>query len=154
MILCPADEGDEEGKGQDDRDDNSDDSEDEEWESEDGGYEDDMDEDGFEDMDDTEGNGNAVWKKKSQDPFAPAEMYLSDMIGSAQKGLQGNDDENQGDYLLLNVSSNLVFSPPRTDPLASTDLQGAVIELLRGLKGRDSKGKSDGNLICILIELS
>jgi hypothetical protein len=105
-----------------------------------------MDEEDFEGMDGIEGNGDAVWKKKSQNPFAPAEMYLSDMIGSSQKG-HGNDDENEGDYLLLNVSSSLVFSPPKRDPLASTDLQGVVIELLRCLKSRDSEGQSDGNLL-------
>jgi hypothetical protein len=98
-----------------------------------------MDQEDFEDMDGIECNGDAMWKKKSQNPFAPAEMYLSDMIGSSPKG-QGNDDENQGDYLLLNVSSSLVYSPPRRDPLASTDLQGVVIELLRCLKSRDSNG--------------
>lgn len=140
--MFSVDEGDEEGKYQDDGDDHSDDSEDDEWESEDGDNEGNMDDDdGFEGMDEqADGSGDAVWTKKaSQSPFAPAEMYLSDMIGSGRSGAL-NDDQNPDNYLLLNVSSSLVFSPTKADPLAATDLQGAVIDLLKGLKGGDRKG--------------
>jgi len=39
--------------------------------------------------------------------------------------------------LLVNVSSSLMFSPPSRDPLAATDLEGRVVELLVSLRGGD-----------------
>lgn len=88
---------------------------------------------------------NTSYKNNNQNnPFAPAEMYLSDMIGSninpnANKHGHG-DDENEEDFLLVNVSDSLVFSPPKLDPLWGTDLQGSIIELLQSLKQNNNSG--------------
>ena len=112
----------------------SDDSGEEEWESE-GEY----DEDGdgqYDDMDAMTGEMGAA-NKATQSPFAPAEMYLSDMIGPTGKL---GDDENLDHFLVVNISNHLVFSPPSADPLYTVDLQGRIIDLLVGLKSTDSKG--------------
>ena len=85
-------------------------------------------------------------------PFAPAEMYLSDMIqAGGLLATQGGDDGSLG----VNVSDNLVFAPAvTTDPLiaraahedpaaprkadyavATGELQGRVTLLLSNLRG-------------------
>jgi hypothetical protein len=111
----------------------SDDSE-EEWESE-GEYDEGGDGE-YDDMDAMTGE-MGTGSRATQSPFAPAEMYLSDMIGSTGKL---GDDEDADDFLVVNVSNHLVFSPPSADPLYAVDLQGRVIDLLVGLKSTDSKG--------------
>lgn len=71
-------------------------------------------------------------------PFAPAEMYLSDMIGK-----KNNNGENFEEFLVINVSNYLIFSPPSTDPLSMIDLQGSVIDLLSSLKISSNTGDLD-----------
>ena len=73
-------------------------------------------------------------KRNDGSPFAPADMYLSDMIGSNKNLNTHGDDLNEDDFLLVNVSDSLVFSPPKLDPLWGSDLQGSIIDLLLSLK--------------------
>ena len=117
------------GQGLDDEDDDdiSDDT-DQDWESE---YDDDNDED----MQAMTG-GEYDRDVKTTNPFAPAEMYLSDMIGK-----KINDDDNFGEFLVINVSNYLVYNPPSADPLCNIDLQNAVIDLLSGLKNSNDAGE-------------
>ena len=144
---------------------------DDEWEDDDGGADGEdadgmgMDEEG--DLDD-----DAAWlserKKKGRgkgdNVFAPAEMYLSDVLdrnldqqqthtsggkrlsavlraGGAGGGDYCDEDDgytaDQENTLMVNVSSSLMFSPPSRDPLAATDLEGRVVDLLVGLRGSD-----------------
>lgn len=118
-----------------DNSDNSDASEDEDWESDDGQN------DGQDDDFDTMMNdSNMATKGSDKSPFAPAEMYLSDMIGLNKNPHTHGDDENEGDFLLVNVSDNLVFSPIKLDPLWGKDLQGSIIELLLSLKSGNGQG--------------
>ena len=114
----------------------SDDSDQEDWESE-GEYDEDGGDGQYDDMDAITGDMTAGNKSVAQNPFAPAEMYLSDMIGSTSRL---GDDENGDDLLIVNVSNSLVYSPPSADPLYAVDLQGCVIDLLLGLRSTDSKG--------------
>lgn len=113
---------DEEGEDDEDMDDDQD------WESE----------NEYEDEDDDMGamTGQSFSSgKKTVDPFAPAEMYLSDMIHN-----NNQNDDNLEDFLVVNVSNYLIFSPPSADPLSVVDLQGAVIELLTGLQNSNVGG--------------
>ena len=86
-------------------------------------------------------DSNMASKGSDKSPFAPAEMYLSDMIGSNKTPHTHGDDENEGDFLLVNVSDNLVFSPMKLDPLWGKDLQGSIIELLLSLKSGNGQGQ-------------
>ena len=113
----------------------SDDTGEEEWESE-GEYDEDGGDGQYDDMEAMTGEMGTGNRNEKQSPFAPAEMYLSDMIGTAKLG----DDENADDFLVVNVSSHLVYSPPSADPLYAVDLQGRVIDLFVGLKTTGSKG--------------
>jgi hypothetical protein len=134
-LLLPR-EGDDEdaaaaaAAGQDDEKGSDDD--DEEWDSAEEDYEND-DQEGLDD-DDEGGFDN-------DDPFAPAEMYLSDMVGGS-KGKSGGDDDGSGAEVYINISDNLVYSPPHRDPLGRADVQGVVIAMLNGLK-IEGKGKKD-----------
>lgn len=94
---------------------------------------------------------NTSYKNNNQNnPFAPAEMYLSDMIGSNKNpnpNTHGHgDDENEEVFLLVNVSDSLVFSPPKLDLLWGTDLQGSIIELLLSLK-QNNNGSVEGKTV-------
>ena len=124
-----AEEGFNEYEGEElDGDDNSDDSNGD-WESEEENDDDDDDDMGAMMGDDEEN------KNKKTSPFAPAEMYLSDMIGKKREYENDIDD-----FLIINVSNYLVFSPPSSDPLSATDLQGAVIDLFLLLKNSNDAG--------------
>ena len=120
------------GQGLDDEvDDEMSDDSDQDWESE---YDDNNDDDD-EDMQAMIG-GEYDREVKTTNPFAPAEMYLSDMIGK-----KINDDENFGEFLVVNVSNYLIYNPPSADPLCDIDLQSAVIDLLLGLKNTSDTGE-------------
>ena len=43
-------------------------------------------------------DSNMESKGSDKSPFAPAEMYLSDMIGSNKNPHTHGDDENEGDF--------------------------------------------------------
>jgi hypothetical protein len=79
---------------------------------------------------------------KSSSPFAPAEMYLSDMIG------KNNSNGDNEEIVIVNVSNNLIFSPPSSDPLSKVDLQDKIIDMLIGLRSIDSTGRSR-NVLCL-----
>lgn len=54
-------------------------------------------------------------------PFATGEKYLSDLLEDRVRPSNDVDD-----LLVLNISDDLVFSPPSNDPLAHVDLQQIV----------------------------
>jgi len=124
MLLTPTGEDDEVAESNYFEDDDySEGSYEEEWGSEEdeGDYEDEMEGEDQEDF--------LADKGKETGPFAPAEMYLSDMLN------KDNDDDG---VVIVNISDHLIFSPPSLDPLASSDLQGHVIAMLLSLHGIDN----------------
>jgi hypothetical protein len=127
--------------GSDDEDEDDEDDVDD-WENEDGDEDGDYDMEGEEEGGDDDGEG---FDGDDGGPFAPAELYLSDMIvGGGAKGSRnmiggGGDDEGDnvagaGAEVYVNISDHLLFNPLVRDPLASADLQGRVIEMLNGVK--------------------
>jgi len=65
-------------------------------------------------------------------PFAPTEKYLSDLLDDRVRPSNDVDD-----LLVLNISDDLVFSPPSSDPLASADLHQIISHFI--LNQRDGE---------------
>lgn len=120
--------------------------------------EDDDDGDEWESDDEVEdgmGMGDKAVSKESKkaSTFAPAEMYLSDMVSPTKGPIKGRigGGNNAGEVpvtvTIVHISDHFVFSPPVRDPLAAIDLEGVVIEMLKELWATRGEGTGAGAVL-------